>query len=341
MSELQLSLLVIGAAVVAAVYGYGAWQQRQYRRRFGSAFSQPQADALYAARSGDGTKEVTAGLAAGQAACSTLDEDFDYIVELTLPGPMRASVLAPLWQQRFDFGKSVTVCGRTGEGQPWERVVAEGLPTYIAFRLSLQLVDRGGPVSESQLAGFSELVGQIAHSIKAEAVLPDVAEAARHAQELDEFCAEVDQMMGLNILPGGNDLLLGRHVALVAERYGMVIQPDGAFHLLDDRGRTLFTLSNFDNTPFSRHELDQIEVVGLAMQLDVPRVEQPTNSFDALMQLAYEVGRELQAEVVDDYRAPLNDGGVNMIRNQIAEIERKLLSRSIVPGSAKAYRLFS
>src|SRR4030067_499854 len=47
MSELQIALLSIGLVAIVAVYGFGWWQQRLYRRRFGAAFKASHADALY------------------------------------------------------------------------------------------------------------------------------------------------------------------------------------------------------------------------------------------------------------------------------------------------------
>ncbi|MBI3222878.1 MAG: ZipA, partial [Nitrosomonadales bacterium] len=47
MSELQAALLSIGLGVIVAVYVYGWWQQRQYRRKFGGMFKAGRADALY------------------------------------------------------------------------------------------------------------------------------------------------------------------------------------------------------------------------------------------------------------------------------------------------------
>ena len=47
MSELQKALLIIGLGVIVAVYVYGWWQQRSYRRKFGTAFKSSHADALY------------------------------------------------------------------------------------------------------------------------------------------------------------------------------------------------------------------------------------------------------------------------------------------------------
>ncbi|MDO8292070.1 MAG: hypothetical protein Q7T29_04280, partial [Gallionella sp.] len=47
MSELQAALLAIGFGVIVAVYVFGWWQQRKYRRKFGAAFKASHADALY------------------------------------------------------------------------------------------------------------------------------------------------------------------------------------------------------------------------------------------------------------------------------------------------------
>ena len=46
MSELQISLLLIGIVVVVAIYVYNSWQQRQYRRQFGKTFPARHEDVL-------------------------------------------------------------------------------------------------------------------------------------------------------------------------------------------------------------------------------------------------------------------------------------------------------
>ncbi len=47
MSELQAALLAIGFGMIVAVYVFGWWQQRKYRRKFGAAFKSGHVDALY------------------------------------------------------------------------------------------------------------------------------------------------------------------------------------------------------------------------------------------------------------------------------------------------------
>jgi FtsZ-interacting cell division protein ZipA len=182
----------------------------------------------------------------------------------------------------------------------------------------------------------------IGDQLQAEIVLPSMADALKQAQLLDEFCAEVDQMIGLNILPGGDRLLFGSEIARVAERHGLTLQADGAFHLLDAHGLTLFTLNNMDNNiPFQHHTLTQMRVQGLTLLLDVPRVERPAHRFDEMAVLARELAMDLRAGLVDDHRVSLGDAAIAQIRGQVVAVESRMLAGKIVPGSAQALRLFS
>ena len=351
MSELQIGLLVIGFAVVLLVYGYGAWQQYLYRRKYGAAFRTQQGDALYQqAGAGGGASGADPLLAADETmplledeeVCVSLDAACDYIAEFAFDIPVRANALALLWDRRFDFDKNVNVCGLTAEEGEWVKVIADSKPLFVSFRLALQLVDRNGAIGEAHLREFHDLVHEISGSINAQAEIPDVNEAAGKAARLDEFCAEVDHMIGLNIMPEGHQLLRAGDVARIAGQFQMELYADGAFHLLDViTGHTLFSLVNLDNIPFQHHTLDQMDVFGLSLQLDVPRVANPAQRFDAMADLARELAAAMEAGVVDDYRAPLTEAGINAIRTQVMAIERKMQSRSIVPGSPLARRLFS
>jgi FtsZ-interacting cell division protein ZipA len=363
MSELQISLLAIGLVVVLAIYFYSWWQQRKYRRRFGAAFEQAHEDALYRAAPEKSVPEelidtqleqaqpvdplpaeppsVEPRVPATDGVCALLDSATDYIAVLTFDVPAGADSLALLWQKRFDFGKSVHACGLNAATGAWEKVIAESHLFYASFKLSLQLADRSGPVSEVRLDDFRDLARDIAAHLGAKAELPDVPAASARAVELDSFCAEVDQMIGLNILPGGERTFSGGEIARVAEQHGMALQADGAFHLPDEHGYTVFSLCNYENVPFQHHTLAQMWVNGLTLLLDVPRVEQPTQRFDEMAVLARELAMDLRAAVVDDHRVALGEQGIAQIREQIAAIESRMLSGKVLPGSAQARRLFS
>ena len=395
MSELQAALLAIGFGVIVAVYIFGWWQQREYRRKFGAAFKANHADALYredAAGSVEpirqpapvnATEEMADGVvpvedapptqlspASGRKgereiqfivpgetieaaaaelsarnlpgeSCALLDARSDFIIELNLAEPDSAVALDGLWQRKFDFGKPVQVCGLTLASMQWERVIAESQTLYSRFRIALQLVDRGGAVSAAKLADFRDLVLGAAKHIKADATAPDVHESHRRAIELDAFCAEVDRMVGINLVPPGERKLSGEKISQATALQGMTLEADGTFHMLNAQGHGAFSLANQDARPFQRHTLGTFSTAGITLLLDVPRTENPAKQFFQMARIARELARELQVNLVDDHRVILTDPALAVTREQITQVETKMCANGIVPGSAQARRLFA
>ncbi|MDH4233508.1 MAG: hypothetical protein OEV15_00020 [Gallionella sp.] len=390
MSELQAVLLVIGFCAIIGVYAFGWWQQRQYRRKFGAAFRVSHADALYQ-ESGDKpagqnqqpplasmieeaigevipadgitvAAKVSPGTSSLGETCALLDARSDFIIELHLNEASPAAVLDGLWQRKFDFGKPVHVCGMTLNSTQWERAIAESQTLYSHFRIALQLVDRGGAISAAKLADFRDLVLGVARQIKAAVNAPDIHEAHLCGVKLDGFCAEVDHMVGVNLVPPGERLLRVGDVAQAAALFGMKLESDGAFHMMDTRrwqgverrqaasarknerrraGHSLFSLVNMEAEPFRYNTLETSSTAGVTLLLDLPRVETPSLQFDQMMQVGHQLAGEIQANLVDDHRVLLSEAGVARIRARIVEVETKMHNNGIVPGSAQARRLFS
>jgi FtsZ-interacting cell division protein ZipA len=351
MSELQIALLSIGLVVIAAVYVFGWWQQWRYRRKFSSVFKASHADALYddsATAPVDQNSLAPMEMAATTSAtvlpdepCSLLNANSDFIIELQLAEPSPAAVLVGLWQRKFDFRKPVQVCGLALTTGEWERVIAESHTLYQRYRVALQLVDRGGAISPAKLADFRDLVLGVARHINARTTVPDSQNAYQNAVELDEFCASVDQMVGVNLVPTGDRLIRAIDIARAVGLHGMMLEADGAFHLLDAHGNSLFSLINEDTVPFQHHTLDTFATAGITLLLDVPRVEDPTLRFDQMMHIANDLARGLHLSLVDDRRMPLGEKGLAVSRAQIAGVESSMREHGIAPGSAHALRLFS
>jgi FtsZ-interacting cell division protein ZipA len=192
-----------------------------------------------------------------------------------------------------------------------------------------------------RLAGFRDLLSDIARQLQVEVRLPPVEQAVQRAQELDRFCADVDQMIGINLLTSGDRKLFGTEVASAAEHQGLSLQSDGTFHLADEFGVTLFNLSASDGTPFQHHTLNQVRVDSLTLLLDIPRVSEPVRRFDEMVALAQELAKILRTTLADDQRVALSDGAIAQIRTQVAATEDLMLVGHITPGSAQALRLFS
>lgn len=347
MSELQISLLAIGLVVVAGIFLYGQWQQWRYRRNTGTQLIEPSTEAV-PSESGPHAAErqdplITAAPVTDTAdeVCGLLNDSTDYVATMLLKTPLSSDALETLWQRRFDFGKSVNVCGLNNVSSLWERMIPESPQSYRAFRMGLQLVDRSGSVSEMRLAGFHDMLEDIAAQLQIEVKLPSVREAVQRAQELDRFCADVDQMIGINLLTNGDRKLFGTEVANAAERLGMSLQSDGAFHLLDGYGATLLSLEASDGSTFQHHTLNQTRVDSLTLLLDIPRVLDPARRYDEMVALAQDLAKTLRLTMADDQRVALSDGAIAQIRAQVVSTEAMMLAGHITPGSAQALRLFS
>ena len=351
MSDLQLALLAIGLGVIVVVYGAGWWQQRQYQRKFGEAFKAKAGDALYDAQPAPvehvlhtPAQDLSATFTLPSAldeSCGLLNNRSDFIIELTLSEPSPAATLQVFWSRRFDFAKPVQVCGLGVNRTEWERVIADSPSLYVKLRLALQLADRSGVVNLTKLADFRDLVLGMAHDIQAEISVPDVADAYQRAVELDAWCAAVDQMVGINLLASTGRSLRASDIVEAASLQGMTLESDGALHAFNGAGHSLFHLINQDNSPFQHHTLAQSTSAGLTLLLDVPRVANPVQQFAAMCEVAKNLARQLQLNLVDDQRVVLSSSGLERIRAQIAAVEAKMLAYDIEPGSAQAHRLFS
>lgn len=347
MNEFQLSLLSIGVVVVVVVYLYGLWQQWRYRRSLGKPFEEQAAPIVNAQRqvefSSSSDETETQHFIADPVPGSSpqFDEKTDYIISMMLKFPQNAEALDGYWQRRFDYGKTIQAVGCSAATGVWERVIPESRTPYSAFKIALQLVDRNGPISDTRLSDFRELLGDIGRTLDADMMLPIVDRAIERARDLDKFCADVDQMIGINIMPGGERVLFGGEVAHAVQLVGMSLQADGSFHQFDANGATLFTLSTSDGTPFQHHTLDQMRVDNLTLLLDIPRVAEPVKHFDEMTLLAMEIATTLRATLVDDQRVTLGNSAIAQIRAQVESVERRMLAGGIAPGSDQALRLFS
>lgn len=350
MSEFQKSLLIIAILVVIAVYAYGYWQQWRYRRSLDRGNAEPRPTVRAAVPEPAAT--VTAASAEEPAshfiadnpvaeACDLLDDKLDFIVSMTPKFPVSAEVLAAFWPRRFDYGKTIQTCGCNAATGAWERVIPESPANYSELKIALQLVDRDGVISDTRLADFRELLGEIGRKQDADMVLPLAERALERARELDEFCASVDQMIGLNLISRGERPLFASEVAQAVQLSGMSLQADGTFHQFAPDGATLYTLSVSDGTPFQHHTLEQMQVKSLTLLLDIPRVQEPAKCFDDMILLALDIAPALRLTLVDDQRVILSQGAIAQIRDSVEAVEKRMLAGGLVPGSAQALRLFS
>ena len=128
MSDLQLSLLVIGAVVVGAVYLYNWWQERRLHRRLQQAFGDAHEDVLLRAevqpaRAGGRREpqlappedaeggETADDEPAGMPAAAGFDAVLDYVAEINGSTPIADALIGELSSKIASCGKPARITG--------------------------------------------------------------------------------------------------------------------------------------------------------------------------------------------------------------------------------------
>jgi ZipA, C-terminal FtsZ-binding domain len=362
MSELQISLLVVGAVVVGAVLTYNWYQERKLRRRLGEAFENTHGDVLMGGASGEAQPPAArlepkiGGDAPGQAstpveaaravpqpsgAVAGIDETIDCVATLTSETPLSPAQVSELLSAVAACGRAWRAAGfNTGAGK-WEEVNRAVTAQYSQLRLALQMVSRGGAISAVQLGALCDAVSSAAARTAATAHCPDTESVLRAAHELDLFCADVDVAIGVNVLAGEADAFPGARVRALVEGEGFRLEPDGVFHLEDEHGQPLLTLSNHAPDPFLPERIAGMSTQGLTLLLDVPRVALAEHALQRMFEVGKSLSVTLKGRLADDNRATLTAASMDQIRQQLKDIHFAMNERGIAPGSVRALRLFS
>jgi len=376
MSDLQLSLIGLGIVLVIGVFAYNKWQERKHRKLAERVFRGDHPDVLLGRQQADPPavagageeriepgmqiaqgdeeapvaavfeSETPAGLQGQRVEEEPPQELADPAIDCVVRFESAESIGGPyLWQaQNQAMGKlSKPVCWsgvneRTGA---WERLTAHGTGNYRCLRAALQLADRRGPLTDSELTLFLNGVQRLADEFLAVADMPARNAVLARAAEIDRFCAGVDIQIGVNVVAAGAPFA-GTKLRGLAEAAGMALCEDGMFHAAPEgEDLTLYTLSNLEAAPFVAEEMKAFTTHGVTFTLDVPRVAAGPRAFDRMIALAKQFAASLGGTLVDDNRIPLSDSALDIIHDKIVEIEQRMAEQGLIAGGPQALRLFS
>ena len=282
---------------------------------------------------------------AGEAVVSSMpdevDEQIDLIGKAALPAALDIAAFLSAVQQmpRFDKPVQWLLQDETGFWQP----LAADLPSgrYPQFVAALQLADRSGPVSQGGLLAFQEQVQRLASALGSRLAWHGAMDPLQYAIDLDQFCIDVDVMVGFHVLQGNSGPFSGAKLRGLAESGGMRLREDGAFHFEDENGRTLYTMTSQDQRPFKPETLRTVFYRGVSFQLDVPKVSSTSDAFNRMVQFARQLEASVDGILVDDNQRALGEIEVEKIRQQLKTIHTRMVARFILPGTSSALRLFS
>ncbi len=362
MSDLQTALVAIGACVVAGVYAFNRWQEREFRRRAELAFERNHDDVLMPSAPGADPESVARIEPRLDAAPPTgaefpapamrtprtptpraIDPVIDYVVEVELPAPVASAAMhAHLCELAAQWGKPVLAAGYAAAAGAWQKAGADGDVKYGQLRFAVQMSNRAGCIEQEKLKAFRATVQKWADGEGAVAVKclePELAHSM--AVQLDRFCADVDIAIGINVVTQNGDPFAGTKIRSLAEADGMKLETDGVFYLRNDDGQTIYTLDNHEPMPFVPEQINTLTTSGVTFLLDVPCVAEGLAAFEAMLGTARNFAGMLGGMLVDDNRAPLSDEAIEKIRRQLTGILTKMEAGQIAAGGARALRLFS
>jgi len=360
MNDLQAALIVVGAAAVAGVWGYNRWQERSQRRLAEQVFRGKHDDALLDGKgrgetaSSAGTVERTEPVLEDSSPESepirslpplpeqSADDLVDCAVRIecveAAPAPSlwaAQSLLAP------HISKRLTWHGFDEASGQWRCLSGQDAGRYKAIGASLQLVDRRGAVTDTELSVFLDGVRQLAQQFAGVAESPEREAVLAHAKALDEFCAGVDVQLGVNVVAAEGSLFAGVKLNELALAAGLRLHDDGCYRASDAAGLTQFTLGNIGAEAFNAAAIESLATGGVTLSLDVPKVPDGAAAFDRLLIVAEQLADALDGQLVDSQGHALSGVGIEGIRAKVVELQGRMALHDVVAGGRRALRLFS
>lgn len=269
-----------------------------------------------------------------------LSPSIDYVVSLEAVEPSPSyQIIESQRDVLARIRKPIHWIGYNEYTREWEPIVDDGQSEYRRIRVGLQLVDRKGAVSDGELAAFHIAIQDLADELMAMADFPPRQPALDAAAKLDEFCADVDIQVGINVISQGQ-VFAGTKLRALAEAAGMVID-EGKFVRCDDDGNRLFVLLNQDEAGFSTESMKTMSTHGVTFLLDVPRVSHGERVFNQMVDLARRFAEVLRGALVDDNHRPLSESALEPIRRQVGQYQASMATQGLPAGGPLARRLFS
>lgn len=265
-----------------------------------------------------------------------------------IPGdnPIKRDTALGLYRQfEFDIKKRHRIFGLLHPDQTWCNLEKQSEATqFTDFGISVQLADRSGPISESELNRFSQMILRFAEvfgrRFKFSIALNDALE---HAKKLDSFCKKYDAVAILNVVARNQDFS-GTDIHHCAREMGLRLNQRSIYekrHPNVQGGDLIYSLASLRKNgelPVSNN--GGFTTNGLTLFMNIPRSENPAQVFNDMVMDAKALCKRLDGKLVDQNLRGMTQRGLKRISQQIRQIVADMERHGIQPGSDKSLRLF-
>jgi len=268
-----------------------------------------------------------------------LDHRLDYIAALSFVAAHPGEEILRRSAEIVRAAKRVEWEGFSESGSTWEAL--EPAAQYRQVRAGLQLIDRRGVATETELLSFCHGLQALAVTLVAEIDFPSRAEALKAAADFDRQLADLDIQVALNVVKIGGPAMAARSLQQAAEAAGAELQSDGRFCVVDGTGAEAFMVANLEPHPFRDEQLAAMTTRGVTVAMDVPRAPASPEAFQQFVRFARDLAKTMEADLVDDNRRPISPTALAAIEREVVRVRTRLAELGLPAGGALALRVFA
>lgn len=258
----------------------------------------------------------------------------------------RDTVLGIYKQNEYLLDKHRRIYGLNEDNGLWRDLEQEPESgRYTDIELAIQLADRDGPVTESELNKFAQMGLKIADMLVRPIKFSMSFEAAlERAGDLDNFCRTYDVLAIINMVSSGEGRFHGPDIDRLAKECGMQLGSMKIYHKLNTQaqgGRYLYSIANmYKPGDFDPKNLEGFQTKGLTFFLNIPTTFDPPKVYADMIHTVKTFCDHFDGVLLDRDRHVLDDATLERIGQQVDRIAKEMDKESVVPGEEAALRLF-
>ncbi|HEC13072.1 MAG TPA: hypothetical protein ENI80_07440 [Acidiferrobacteraceae bacterium] len=275
------------------------------------------------------------------------DEVVDFVArvqgETIVP---RDTVLGIYKQNEYLLDKHRCIYGLNEDNGLWRDLEQEPENgQYTDIELAIQLADRDGPVSESELNKFAQMGLRIADMLVRPIKFSMSFEAAlERAGDLDNFCRTYDVLAIINMVSRGEERFAGPGIDRLAKECGMQLGNMNIYHKINTQtqgGRYLYSIANmYKPGDFDPNNLEGFQTKGLTFFLNIPTAFDPPKVYADMIHTVKTFSDRFGGVLLDRDRHTLDDATLERIGQHVDRIAKEMDKEGVVPGGEAALRLF-
>lgn len=264
-----------------------------------------------------------------------------------LPGSnviKRDTALGLYRQYEFDMKKAHRIFGLSHPARIWCDLEKQPESArFTDFGMTIQLADSSGPISESELNQFSQMVLRFADVFgRRFRFSASFDEAMEQAREIDELCRKYDALAILNIITR-DAMFRGTEIDRCARELGMEINRRHFYQKRRTGGRGgqhLYSLANLTGNGELDGDPTRFRTNGVTLFMNIPCTRDPAQTFGEMIGDAKQLCKQLDGKLVDQNQRGMTQKGLKHISQEIRQMAAEMEHDGIVPGSELALRLF-